>query len=109
MEDKGKQKLWADEEAGNEEDLVLPKCVNIDDSSNEQPPTTSAHLEEGVHLDSAIPARQKASNDFSLLEDSNSDSLNTSDLSPSKVFGYKDEGWQEVQSKKKKKAAQALA
>ncbi|PON62524.1 hypothetical protein TorRG33x02_278980, partial [Trema orientale] len=45
--------------------------------------------------------------DSSFIHESTNDSLNTSDLSPTKVFASKDEGWQEVQSKKKKKAAQA--
>ncbi|PON49252.1 hypothetical protein PanWU01x14_231270, partial [Parasponia andersonii] len=44
----------------------------------------------------------------SSFEESKSDhSLDTSDLSLTKVFTSKDEGWQEVQSKKKKKASQA--
>ncbi|PON64207.1 LOW QUALITY PROTEIN: Zinc knuckle CX2CX4HX4C, partial [Trema orientale] len=40
----------------------------------------------------------------SSIEEPKSDSLNTSDLSPTKVFASRDEGWQEVQSHKKKKA-----
>ncbi|PON90216.1 LOW QUALITY PROTEIN: hypothetical protein TorRG33x02_140660 [Trema orientale] len=45
--------------------------------------------------------------DSSSFQESTNDSLNTSDLSPTKVFTSRDEGWQEVQSKKKKKASQA--
>ncbi|PON62527.1 Zinc knuckle CX2CX4HX4C [Trema orientale] len=41
---------------------------------------------------------------YSSIEEPKSDSLNTSDLSPTKVFASRDEGWQEVQSRKKKKA-----
>ncbi|PON33477.1 hypothetical protein PanWU01x14_352350, partial [Parasponia andersonii] len=40
----------------------------------------------------------------SSFEESNNDSLNTSDLAPTKVFAAKEEVWQEVQSKRKKKA-----
>ncbi|PON72336.1 Zinc finger, CCHC-type [Parasponia andersonii] len=43
----------------------------------------------------------------SFVESKSNHSLDTSDLSPTKVFTSKDEGWQEVQSKKKKKASQA--
>ncbi|PON80010.1 hypothetical protein PanWU01x14_004600, partial [Parasponia andersonii] len=43
----------------------------------------------------------------SFAESKSDHSLDTSDLSPTKVFTSKDESWQEVQSKKKKKASQA--
>ncbi|PON78171.1 Zinc knuckle CX2CX4HX4C [Parasponia andersonii] len=41
--------------------------------------------------------------------ESKSDSLNTSNLSPLKVFASKDEGWHNVQLKKKKKVAHVQA
>ncbi|PON85921.1 hypothetical protein TorRG33x02_182810, partial [Trema orientale] len=44
--------------------------------------------------------------DSSSLQEFTNDNVNTSDLSPTKSFASKDEGWQEVHSKKKKKAAQ---
>ncbi|PON72496.1 Zinc knuckle CX2CX4HX4C [Parasponia andersonii] len=114
VEEKGKKKFWADEKAVNDEDLILPKSVNAshDDADNAKSPITkTAHLEEGLHVDAAtvLPDQQNESKDSSSFEESKSDSLNTSDLSPFKVFALKDEIWQEVQSKKKKKATQALA
>ncbi|PON39042.1 hypothetical protein PanWU01x14_307920 [Parasponia andersonii] len=78
--------------------MILPKCVNAshDDSDNAKSPTTkTAHLEEGLHVDAAIVLldQQNESKDSSSFEESKSDSLNTSDLAPSKVFALKDESW----------------
>ncbi|PON33061.1 hypothetical protein TorRG33x02_355600, partial [Trema orientale] len=68
--------------------LPLDKC-NANISGEEQPKT------------------QSQEKDSSSFQESTNDSLDTSDLSPTKVFASKDDGWQEVLSKKKKKASQA--
>ncbi|PON57861.1 hypothetical protein PanWU01x14_170740 [Parasponia andersonii] len=96
VEEKGKKKFWVEEEAVNGEDLILPKCVNASHSDNAKSPITkTAHLEEGLHVDAAtvLPDQQNESKDSSSFEESKSDSLNTSDLSPSKVFALEDESW----------------
>ncbi|PON78215.1 hypothetical protein PanWU01x14_021970 [Parasponia andersonii] len=72
VEEKEKKKFWADEEAVNNEDLILPECVNAshDDSDNAKfPITKTAHLEEGLHVDAAtvLPDQQNESKDFSSL------------------------------------------
>ncbi|PON68291.1 hypothetical protein PanWU01x14_096110 [Parasponia andersonii] len=59
-----------------------------------------------VHLEDQIKVHSQ-DKDSSSFQESTNDSLNRSNLSPTKFFASKDEGWQEVQSKKKKKASQA--
>ncbi|PON31774.1 Zinc knuckle CX2CX4HX4C [Parasponia andersonii] len=90
VEEKGKKEFWADEEAVNDEDLILPKYVNAshDDSDNAKSLITkTAHLEEGFHVDATtvLPDQQNESKDSSSFEESKNDSLNNRDLSPSKV------------------------
>ena len=112
MEEKEKRKLWADVEDMDNDDVddvnVVKKDVHVGitndtiivdvDLDNMMTKNVS-----GAHLGGESSFDQQLDLNISTPSaKSTSDSLNTSDLSPSKVFA--DEGWQEVQSKKKKKA-----
>ncbi|PON33062.1 Zinc knuckle CX2CX4HX4C, partial [Trema orientale] len=117
------KKLWADDDEVPNEDMddvnVVKKDVQVGFTNDEdvadvdldnrmtQNYTSCANPGPDVLVEgtSATFAQQLDPNVSTPTAKSTSDSLNTSDLSPSKVFAYKDEGWQEVQSKKKKKAA----
>ncbi|PON65548.1 hypothetical protein PanWU01x14_115600 [Parasponia andersonii] len=117
---RGKQKLWTEDVDNAEVDVV--HVVNEDvhvgntDVTNDEddvanvyfgntlPQNNAPSSQPGidVHVETHSIAFAQQPNSLAELK---SDSLNTSDLSPLKVFDSKDEGWQEVQSKKKKKAS----
>ncbi|PON54934.1 hypothetical protein PanWU01x14_191800 [Parasponia andersonii] len=63
--------------------------------------------EEHIEAPTAEVGISDPKSSSSFVESKSDHSLDTSDLSLTKVFTSKDEGWQEVQSKKKKKASQA--
>ncbi|PON52567.1 hypothetical protein PanWU01x14_208190 [Parasponia andersonii] len=81
----------------NDEDDV----ANVDFGNTlPQNNASSSQLGIDVHVETHSTTFAQQSNPSA---ESKSDSLNTGDLSPLKVFASKDEAWQEVQSKKKKK------
>ncbi|PON42859.1 Endonuclease/exonuclease/phosphatase [Trema orientale] len=114
--DMTKKKSWAEDLEDLENQVVLNQEGLIVDTSNVVGDTTAStgtlplnQCNENTSkdpLEDQIRANSQGK-DSSSFQESTNDSFNTSDLSPTKVFALKDEGWQEVQSEKKKKASQA--
>ncbi|PON50333.1 Zinc knuckle CX2CX4HX4C [Parasponia andersonii] len=112
---RGKKKLWADEVALIDPVAITEPAVN---SAHAIQLSSVAATTDVLNIDEqALIRRANLSSEniapainqigSSSVEESKSDSLNTSDLSPTKVFTSHNEGWQEVQSRKKKKAPPA--
>ncbi|PON70840.1 Zinc knuckle CX2CX4HX4C [Parasponia andersonii] len=122
VERRDKQKLWVDEEDIDNAEVDVVHVVNEDvhvgnadvtndeddvanvDFGNTLSQNNASSSQPGVDVHVEIHSTAFAQQPNPSAESKN-DCLNTSDLSPLKVFDFKDEGWQEVQSKKKKKAA----
>ncbi|PON61882.1 hypothetical protein PanWU01x14_143000 [Parasponia andersonii] len=64
---------------------------------NQQPISSTDQLgdQDNIEVDKG-PTLRQATKESSLLDDSRSDIIDTSDLSPIKVFSSRDEGRQEV-------------
>ncbi|PON72885.1 Zinc knuckle CX2CX4HX4C [Parasponia andersonii] len=103
--DKEDELAAIDENVNSKEDVALnhdsEHILNMDKVVN-----TEVH-EEHIEVPTAEIGSSDPKGSSSFAESKSDHSLDTSDLSPTKVFTLKDEGWQEVQSKKKKKASQA--
>ncbi|PON61248.1 Zinc knuckle CX2CX4HX4C [Parasponia andersonii] len=109
---RGKKKLWADEVASIDPVAITEHTVNLAHAiqfSSATATTDVLNIDEqaltryaNLFSENFAPAMNQIGS--SSIEESKSDSLNTSDLSPTKAFASYDEGWQEVQSRKKKKA-----
>ncbi|PON38969.1 Zinc knuckle CX2CX4HX4C, partial [Trema orientale] len=80
--------------------------TNIDEHINAVPDTDVVSVDDLEDKRDTHPQQVAIGSDIvpSIAED---EGLNTSDLSPTKVFETREEGWQEVQSKRKKKAQAA--
>ena len=111
-----KQKSWADEieETENQDPTNRDKMAagpsNVIGDTAAEADAETLPLNPGNDIKDLQEENTKdhsQGKDTSSLHEFTNDSSNTSDLSPTKVFASKDEGWQEVQSKKKKKAVQA--
>ncbi|PON31533.1 hypothetical protein PanWU01x14_369180, partial [Parasponia andersonii] len=103
--DKEDELAAIDENVNSKEDVALnhdsEHVSNMDKVVN-----TEVH-EEHIEALAAEVSISDPKGSSSFAESKSDHSLDTSDLSPTKVFISKDKGWQEVQSKKKKKASQA--
>ncbi|PON36240.1 hypothetical protein PanWU01x14_330000 [Parasponia andersonii] len=106
-------KLWADEVA-IPIDLIETNEHNANLAQDFKHPSIAATTDILNNEEHVLPCHTNLSSEniahvfdhtgSSSVKGSKSDSLNTSDLSPTKVFTSHDEGWQKVQSCKKKKA-----
>ncbi|PON71075.1 hypothetical protein PanWU01x14_075140 [Parasponia andersonii] len=103
--DKEDELAAIDEIVNSKEDVALNHdseyISNMDKVVN-----TEVHEEHIEALAAEIGISDPKSSSF-FMESKSDHSLYTNDLSTTKVFTSKEEGWQEVQSKKKKKASQA--
>ncbi|PON69642.1 hypothetical protein PanWU01x14_087650 [Parasponia andersonii] len=102
--DKEDELATIDENVNTKEDIALnydPEHIsNMDKVVN-----TEVHVEH-TEAPTAEVGISDPKGSSSFVESKSNHSLDTSDLSLTKVFTSKDEDWQEVQSKKKKKASQ---
>ncbi|PON33778.1 hypothetical protein PanWU01x14_349880 [Parasponia andersonii] len=103
--DKEDELATIDENVNSKEDAALnhvsEHILNMDKVVN-----TEVH-EEHIEASTTDVGISDPKGSSSFVESKSDHCLETSDLSSTKVFTLKDEGWQEVQSKKKKKASQA--
>ncbi|PON42273.1 hypothetical protein PanWU01x14_283250 [Parasponia andersonii] len=111
VEERGKSKFKGDDTETLKDDqphLEHSKTLVVNPINeqivNQQPISSTYQLgdQDNMEVDKD-PTLRQATKESSLLDASRSDSIDTSDLSPTKVFSLRDEGWQEVQSKKKNK------
>ncbi|PON38406.1 hypothetical protein PanWU01x14_312860 [Parasponia andersonii] len=103
--DKEDELVAIDENVNSKEDVAL----NHDSEHNsnmDKVVNTEVH-EEHIKASTAEVGISDPKGSSSFAESKSDHSLDTSDLSPTKVFTSKDEGWQKEQSKKNKKASQA--
>ncbi|PON56049.1 hypothetical protein PanWU01x14_184080 [Parasponia andersonii] len=103
--DKEDELVAIDENVNSKED-VASNHVSDHISNMVKVVNTEVH-EEHIEASTVEVGISDPKGSSSFAESKSDHSLDTSDLSPNKVFTSKCEGWQEVQSKKKKKVSQA--